>query len=164
MRLDPQRQHGTQLGAHHTLVPSFRQQPRILIVCEDDSVAERLNIALRAAGFSTERTCSMTEGCTAATSGGFHVIFTQPVVADGSWRRLTDLAEEDRARFVVVLVASGMDFEQADDALREGAFDVLDPLHELPQAAEAGRCALWAAYLKGGHSTFPPAATQYGHN
>jgi DNA-binding NtrC family response regulator len=159
MRLNPQRQHGTEPGVHATLVPSFRPEPRILIVCEDDSIAERLNIALAAVGFLSERTCSMTEGCTAATSGRFHVIFTQPVLADGSWRRLTDLAEEDRAGFVVVLVASDMDFNQAADALREGAFDVLDPLHELPQAAEAGRCALWAAYLKGGRplSHMPPS-------
>jgi hypothetical protein len=46
-------------------------------------------------------------------------------------------------------VASGYDFNQCAEAVRGGAFDVLDPMHDLPKTAEAARCALWAAYLKG---------------
>jgi hypothetical protein len=29
-------------------------------------------------------------------------------------------------------------------ALEDGAFDVLDALHELPRAADVAKCALWA--------------------
>jgi DNA-binding NtrC family response regulator len=91
----------------------------------------------------------MAEGCAFARSGQFQVLYTTPVLPDGSWRRLADIASQYDLGFVVVLVASGYDFNQCAEAVKEGAFDVLDPMHELPKTAEAARCALWAAYLKG---------------
>jgi len=74
--------------------PSTRSKPRvpdearILIVCDDDSIMEGLNIAFREAGFISECAKSMTAGCEFARSGRFQVVVTTPVLGDGSWRRL----------------------------------------------------------------------------
>jgi DNA-binding NtrC family response regulator len=122
---------------------------RILIVCDDDSITERLNTAFREAGVISEHVKNITAGCESARSGRFQVVVTTPVLGDGSWRRLVDIASHYDLGFVVVLVASTFDFNQWAEALEDGAFDVLDSLHELPKAAEAAQRALWAAYLKG---------------
>jgi len=122
---------------------------RILIVCDDDSITERLHTAFREAGFISECAKSITAACESARSGRFHVVVTTPVLRDGSWRRLVDIADHYDLGFVIVLIASAFDFNQWGEALQDGAFDVLDALHELPKAAEAARRALWAAYLKG---------------
>lgn len=122
---------------------------RILIVGDDDSITDSLNFLLRDAGFDSEIAPSMTAGCASARSGRFQVAFTTAISENGSWRRLTDIARQYDLGFLVILVAANLDFDQCAAAQEEGAFDVLDPLHELPRAAEAARCALWAAYLKG---------------
>jgi DNA-binding NtrC family response regulator len=132
-----------------SLAPKVSDKARILIVCDDDSIAQRLNIALQEAGLGSERAQSMTVGCALARSGRFQVVFTIPVLGDGSWRRLADIASQYDLGFVVILVATNFDFSQCTEALEAGAFDVLDPMHELPKTAEAARCAFWAAYLKG---------------
>jgi DNA-binding NtrC family response regulator len=131
------------------LIRKVSEKARILIVCDDDSITKRLKIAFQEACLSSEVVQSMTAGCAFARSGGFQVVFTTPVLRDGSWRRLTDIASQYDLGFVVVLVASGYDFHQCAEAVKEGAFDVLDPMRDLPKTAEAARCALWAAYLKG---------------
>jgi len=131
------------------LLRTTSNEGRILIICDDDAITERLNIAFREAGFISVCARSMTEGCRYAKSGGFQVVFTVPVLQDGSWRRLADIASQYDLGFVVVLVTRGFDFHQYSTALEEGVFDVVDALHDLPQAADAARGALWAAYLKG---------------
>jgi DNA-binding NtrC family response regulator len=88
-------------------------------------------------------------GCESAKSGRFQVVISTPVLGDGSWRRLVDIASHYDLGFVVVLVASTFDCNQWAEALENGAFDVLDVLHELPKAAEIAQRAQWAAYLKG---------------
>ena len=135
--------------------PSIRLQlqvpaeARILIVSDDDAITERLHLAFGEAGFISECAKSMTAGCEFARSGRFHVVVTVPVLSDGSWRRLVDIASHYDLAFVVVLVASTFDSNQWGEALEDGAFDVLDALHELPKAAETAKRALLAAYLKG---------------
>src|SRR5690242_6248000 len=150
MRLKTQSQQANnKISARSTFVSRVSEKARILIVCDDESITERLNLALREDGFQVKCASSMTAGCTSATSGRFQVIFTVPVLRDGSWRRLADLARDNDQGFVVVLVASDFDFNQCAKALDDGAFDVLDPLRELPKTTAAARCVLWAAYLKG---------------
>jgi DNA-binding NtrC family response regulator len=131
------------------LTPKPSEEARILIVCDDDSVTERLSIAFREAGFTWECARSMTAGCASARSGRFPVVFTTPVLRDGSWRRLVEIASQYDLGFEVVLAASTFDPNHWAGAREDGAFDVLDALHELPRAAEVAKCALWAAYLKG---------------
>jgi hypothetical protein len=63
--------------------------------------------------------------------------------------RIVDIANHYNLGFVVLLLASTFDFNQCAEALEDGAFDVLDVLHELPKVAEVIKRALWAAYLKG---------------
>ena len=146
----------TQIGKANdrtTLPPELQQdgprEVRILIVSENDSITERLAVALSEADLPWERARSITAGCEAARSGRFQVILTTPLLGDGSWRRLVDIASHYDLGFVVVLVASTFDCNQWAEALEDGAFDVLDALHELPKAAEFAKRALWAAYLKG---------------
>jgi DNA-binding NtrC family response regulator len=122
---------------------------RILIVCDDDLTSERLNIVLREAGFISERATSITAGCEFARFGQFQVVISAPQLNDGSWRRLVDISNYYNLGFVVFLVASPFDFNQSAEAQENGAFDVLDVLHELPKVAEATKRAMWAAYLKG---------------
>jgi ActR/RegA family two-component response regulator len=125
-------------------------EARILIVCDDDSITERLNFAFGEAGFISEFVKSITAGCESARSGRFQVIVTTPLLGDGSWRRLVDMAAQYDSGFVVILVAVTFDIQEWTEALEYGAFDVLDALYELPKAAEVAKRAVWAAYLKGG--------------
>jgi DNA-binding NtrC family response regulator len=122
---------------------------RILIVCDDDSDAERLKVVLREEGFGSEWVKSITAGCEAAKSGRFQLVVSTPLLRDGSWRRLTDIANHYGLGFEVVLWARNFDLPDWAEALKEGAFDVLDAMCEQPRAVEATKRALWAAYLKG---------------
>src|SRR5260370_12848230 len=122
---------------------------RFLIVCDDNSDTDRLKTVLQEAGYVSESAKSMTAGCEAAKSGRFQVVVSTPLLSDGSWRRLTDIANHYDLGFEVVLWARNFDLAEWVEALKEGAFDVLDALCELPRAVEAIKTALWAAYLKG---------------
>src|SRR6266446_2568074 len=121
---------------------------RFLIVCDDNSDTDRLKVILREAGFVSEWARSITAGCEAAKSGRFQVVVSTPLLRDGSWRRLTDIANHYDLGFEVVLWARNFDLAEWVEALKEGAFDVLDALCELPRAVEDIKTALWAAYLK----------------
>jgi DNA-binding NtrC family response regulator len=123
---------------------------RILIVSDDNSDTERLKEVLREAGFVSEWAKSITEGCEAAKSGRFQVIVSTPRMRDGSWRRLTDIANHYDLGFEVILWARSFDLLEWTEALKDGAFDVLDAMCEQPKAVESTKRALWAAYLKGG--------------
>src|SRR3977135_3236834 len=110
---------------------------RIMIVCGDDSETERLKTTLQEAGFVSEAAKSITAGCEAAKSGRFQVVVSTPLLRDGSWRRLADIANHYDLGFEVVLWARSFDLAEWVEALKEGAFDVLDATCELPRAVEA---------------------------
>jgi DNA-binding NtrC family response regulator len=122
---------------------------RILIVCDDNSETDRLKTILQEERFVWEWAKSITEGCEAAKSGRFQVVVSTPQMGDGSWRRLADIANRYGLGFEVVLWARTIDLLEWTEALKEGAFDVLDAMCEQPKAVEATKRALWAAYLKG---------------
>ena len=121
----------------------------ILIVCDDDAEIERLQSAFLQAGFVSECAKSITAGCEAAKSGRFQVVVSTPLLRDGSWRRLADIANHYDLGFEVVLWASNSTFPESVEALNDGAFDVLDAMSEQSRAIETARRAMWAAYLKG---------------
>lgn len=121
---------------------------RVLIVSDDDSDTELLKTAFRKAGVGSESTHSMAEGCRSAKSGRFQVIFSTPLLADGSWGRLIDVADQYKLGFEIVLLARTFTFNEWAEALQVGAFDVLDVLCDLPKAAEAARRASGSAFLK----------------
>lgn len=135
--------------AHSGLPLAVPDGAGILIVCDNDSDTERLKTVLREAGFSPEWAKTITAGCEVAKSGRFQVVVSTPLLTDGSWRRLIDIANHYDLGFEVVLWARNFDFSEWAEALREGAFDVLDAAGEQPRAVEATKRALWAAYLKG---------------
>jgi DNA-binding NtrC family response regulator len=122
---------------------------RFLIVCDDNSDTDRLKSVLQEAGFVSECAKSITAGCEAAKSGRFQVIVSTPLLRDGSWKRLTEIANHYDLGFEVVLWARNFDLAEWVEALKDGAFDVLDAMCEPPKAVEATKRALWAAYLKG---------------
>jgi DNA-binding NtrC family response regulator len=122
---------------------------QILIIC-DDSNAEQLKNTFRQAGVASETTNSMTAGCEYARSGRFQAIVSEPLLGDGSWRRLLEIAKHYDLGFEVILLARNFDLTEWVEALDVGAFDVLDTLGELPRAAEVAKGALWAACLKAG--------------
>jgi DNA-binding NtrC family response regulator len=119
---------------------------RILIVCDDELDTERMNIALRKTGLASECAKSIAEGCAAAKSGRFQVVVSKPLLSDGSWRRLIDISNHYDLGFEVVLWTRNFDLPDWGEAMKNGAFDVLDARDERPNSIEA---ALWAAYLKG---------------
>jgi len=122
---------------------------RILIVCDDNSDTDRLRTILQEEGFVSEWAKSITAGCEAAKSGRFQVVVSTPQLRDGSWRRLIDIANHYDLGFELILWARNFDFFEWTEALKEGAFDVLDSMCEQPKAVEATKRALWSAYLKG---------------
>lgn len=128
---------------------------RILIVSDDGAMRDRLKKAFQETGFVAKFAKTIAAGCKSARSGRFPVVITAPVLADGSWRRLVDIADQYQLGFAVVLVASNFDFTQWGKALEDGAFDVLDSLHELPKAAEVAKRAWRAANLKGAEHPHP---------
>jgi DNA-binding NtrC family response regulator len=125
---------------------------RILIVSDNDSDTKRLTTLLGEAGVSADSTKSITTGCEAAKSGDFQVVVTTPELRDGSWRRLTDVANHYHLGFEVVLWARNFDLKEWAEALDSGVFDVLDAVNEQSRIVETTKCALWAAYLKGAGS------------
>jgi len=123
-------------------------EARILIVSDDDSDAERLKTIFRQAGFNSERARSMTVASEWTKSGRFQVVVSTPLLSDGSWRRLVDVASHHNLALVVILLARSFDLRQWAEALMDGAFDVLDALNDLPKAAEVAKRAWEAAELK----------------
>jgi DNA-binding NtrC family response regulator len=121
---------------------------RILIVCDNDADTERLKTVFREAGLDSESTKSITAGCESAKSGRFHVVFSTPLLGDGSWRRLIDVANHHGSSFEVIVLARTFSLNEWAEALQVGAFDVLDVVCDLPKAAEAAKSALGTAYLK----------------
>jgi DNA-binding NtrC family response regulator len=121
---------------------------RILIVSDSDSDTERLKTAFRDAGLTSESASSMTAGCALAKSGRFQVVFSTPLLSDGSWKRLIELASQHNLGFEVVLLARTFTFDEWAEALQIGAFDVLDVLCDLPKAAEAARRASGSFFLR----------------
>ena len=97
---------------------------RILIVCDNDSETERLKTAFRDAGLTSESANSMTVGCVLARSGRFQVVFSTPLLGDGSWMRLIEVARQHNLGFEVVLLARTFTFNEWAEALQIGAFDV----------------------------------------
>jgi DNA-binding NtrC family response regulator len=122
---------------------------RILIVCDDDSDTQRLRSLLLDGGFVADCVKSITAACAAAKSGQFQAVVTIPQLRDGTWRRLTDIANHYDLGFEVVLWVHNFDLRDWAEALENGAFDVVDALYEQPSVVEVTKCALWAAYLKG---------------
>ncbi len=122
---------------------------KVLIVSDEDSEAGVLRNLLSNAGFASVCARGITAGCDAARSGQFQVVISIPQLQDGSWRRLTDIACHYDLRFEIILWARNFDFREWGKALEDGAFDVLDAIHEESRVVEATKCAFWAAYLKG---------------
>src|SRR5207245_11427247 len=95
-------------------------------------------------GLVSETAKGMTDACEAAKSGRFQVVVSVPLMSDGSWRRLIDVANHHDLGFEVILLARKFDLtEWAEASLNDGAFDVLDAWRELPNAAQADPCASW---------------------
>ncbi len=135
---------------------------RILIVGEDDATTQRLKAVFQDAGFISETAKSVTAACESAKSGRFQAVVSTPVLTDGSWRGIVGIAKRYDLGFEVVLVARDFDLLEWSEALRDGAFDVIDAASDLPKGSETIRRALWAAYLKGAgpaaKATSPPKA------
>jgi len=79
----------------------------------------------------------MTVASASAKSGAFQVVVATPILSDGSWRRLIDVANHYNSEFVVILLARTFDLREWAEALRDGAFDVLDALNDLPKLSRS---------------------------
>src|SRR5437016_10626627 len=88
---------------------------RILVGRDDDSDTERLKSILQKAGIVSECAKSITAGCEAAKSGRFQVVVSTPLLSDGSWRRLTDIANHYDLGFEVVLWARNFDLAERSE-------------------------------------------------
>jgi DNA-binding NtrC family response regulator len=128
--------------------PGKRKMSRVLIVCDDGAHTDQLKRVFSGAGIASENTDNMSAGCNSALSGRFGVVFSTPESADGSWRRLIEVALQHGSNFEIVLLARSFDLNEWSEALQLGAFEVMDVLHDLPKAAEIARRALGTGYLQ----------------
>lgn len=115
---------------------------QILIICESNSDSEQLRAVFREAGLRSEVAKGITAGCRLAKSGKFPVAFCTPLLNEGSWKRLIEVAHQSGLSMEVILLARTFNLNQWGEALQAGAFDVLDVLCDLPKAAEAAKRAL----------------------
>jgi DNA-binding NtrC family response regulator len=129
-------------------IPEVPRGAQILIVADDQN-AEQLVATLREAGIGSKTARSMTEACEFVKSGDFQAVLSKPMLSDGSWRRLVDVAVHYDLGFEVVLVAQGFHLDVWSEALNEGAFDVLDTHLSQSGTTVVAKRALWAGYLKG---------------
>jgi DNA-binding NtrC family response regulator len=147
---------GQSYGAHVEfesatgLAPGIPAEAGILIICDEKSLTERLRSMFRQIGLNSETASCITDGCNLAKSGRFQVVVTVPAMRDGSWRRLVDMTKHYDLSLEIVLLADDFDLRQWGEALNDGAFDVINLLYELPNAAQVVVAAFWAVYLKGG--------------
>jgi DNA-binding NtrC family response regulator len=121
---------------------------RVLTICEKESETKLLKRVFEKAGLTSESTNNLTEGCESLRSSRFDVVFCSPLLQDGSWMRLIDVANHYGLSFEVILLARTFNLNQWAEALQVGAFDVLDVVCDLPKAAEAAEQASGRAYLK----------------
>ncbi|MBZ5562018.1 MAG: hypothetical protein LAP13_06320 [Acidobacteriia bacterium] len=136
----------TQPGAD--VIVELSERIRILTICEKESETDLLKSVFEKAGLTSESTNNLTVGCESVRSGRFDVVFCSPLLQDGSWKHLIDVANHYGLSFEVILLARTFDLSQWAEALQVGAFDVLDVLSDLPKAAEAAEQAFGRAYLK----------------
>jgi len=95
---------------------------------------------------------SITEGCEAANPADFRWSSRRPG-CETDREAADDIANHYDLGFEVVLWARSFDLLEWTEALKDGAFDVLDAMCEQPKAVESTKRALWAAYLKGAGPT-----------
>jgi DNA-binding NtrC family response regulator len=115
---------------------------QILIIRESNPDTEELKAVFREAGLTSEVAKGISAGCRLAKSGKFQVVFCTPLLRDGSWKRLIEVAQQDGLSMEVILLARTFNLNQWGEALQAGAFDVLDVLCDLPTAADAAKRAL----------------------
>jgi len=130
------------------VAPELPTGSQVLIV-GDHTNLDAVIAKLQESGIHAKTAKSMTEACECVRSGHFQAILSRPLMSDGSWRRLIDVAHHYELEFEVVLVARDFDHAGWAEALNDGAFDILETLNNQLGAAEVTKRALWAAYLKG---------------
>jgi DNA-binding NtrC family response regulator len=128
--------------------PELPRGSQVLIV-GDHANSDEIVATLHDAGIESKTAKSMTEACECVRSGQYQAILSKPLMNDGSWRRLIDVAHHYDLGCEIVLVARDFDHATWAEALNDGAFDVLETLSSQMGAAEVTKRALWAAYLKG---------------
>ena len=99
-------------------------QPRVLVVWEEDSVSTKLMAAFSLAGLCAQLATTMTAASEAARSGRFQVVISAPILRDGSWRRLSDIGSHYELGFVIILVATETEAEDWTEAIEGGVFEI----------------------------------------
>jgi hypothetical protein len=74
------------------------------------------------------------------------LLFTEPIVSDGTWSDVLDLLSERRIRASVVVVSCDIARKLAIDVVERGAFDCLVSPVDILSLAHIVRCAVWRSY------------------
>ena len=112
------------------------------------AVTKHLQV-LEEANLGAECVRTVAEGLLLTESRHFQVVLSQPNLPDGSWRQLREGGIHTGSEFLIILVAWKFDMRQWLQALKDGAFDVIDALHGLGALRDTVRRALWVEYLIG---------------
>ena len=130
--------------------PPVQREPRVLIISRDLALSNTLISVLDKSGLRAEGVTTIAAGCAFVESGRFQVVLTEPILADGSWRQLTDqFTGRKKSGLSVVVITKTFDLHDWSEALQDGAFDVIDALSDLPKVGTVVRRALLVQYLMG---------------
>ncbi len=151
-------------GTRAPATPSASSRSRVLIACDDDLLAGELQITLHSAGLKSARTTSVRTARKHVGSGNFLVVFTVPILPDGSWPNLLEFARSRNLAPAFVVIARSFDLHEWGESFRNGAFDVLDALSEIPKAPEVASQALARPMSTPPQFSFAPSESQRSHS
>jgi DNA-binding NtrC family response regulator len=123
---------------------------RILIACEDESIAHELVAVFKQANRGSEQAMNFKTACKLLKSGRFQVVFATPGIPGGCWEKLMDFVRYAGQPVPFVIVARSFDLSDWGNCLHNGAFEVLDSISEISKAGEVAMQAFSAAHASVG--------------
>lgn len=114
-------------------------------------VLETLSVGVRSA-----RTCKEVEVCLSKPRPP-HLVLTEAILSDGSWKDVVDLAGRVSQRINVIVVSPSADVELYVDAMNGGAFDFIMDSFTVSETLHVFRCAVDNAVISRESAKKPPS-------
>jgi DNA-binding NtrC family response regulator len=135
--------------------PTSMQQDRIVIIDDDQGLAEVIQLLLTGEGYQTAHFTGLRAGVRAITATDVDLVITDLRLPDGTGLEAIQLIKEAKPDVPIILMTSYSSVESAIEALRTGAIDyVIKPfdnaefLHAIERALNERRISRENAILK----------------